>query len=31
MPRETWPCTDDTALARRLVFSASTVMQNVSP
>jgi hypothetical protein len=28
--RETWPCTDDTALARWLNFQASTVMQNVS-
>ena len=31
MARETWPCSDDTALARRDSFSASTVMQNVSP
>ena len=26
--RDTWPCSDDTALARRDSLSASTVMQN---
>ena len=26
--RETWPCSDETALARRTSLSASTVMQN---